>query len=186
MAPNTAPNEMVKSPIRMPNATPLMASNRSAAATSQRPTASARTISTNSTRTMPEVSLPISPRRARLDAELARELSAARRLRRQRAVDDRVGDDEKKIERRDQRDREHDAPGDERREARIAGKQRERYRGNDDPGEQAHARERRGVASSSSVSRRPISRCTSSAGDGAGKQHARRVVDHLRRDRPCG
>ena len=172
IAPNTAPNEIVKSPILMPNETLLIASSRSPAATSQRPIASAITISTNSARTMPEANLAEQAEPARIDPELARELSSARGIRRQRALDRRVGDDEQQIERRDQRDREHDAARGKRREARIPGEQRAHDAGDHDPGEQAHAgdtaarlRPRR--------SRSRTSRCTSSARDRDGEQHAR-------------
>src|ERR1043165_7818110 len=122
-APNTAPNEIVKSPMRMPRVAPLIASNRSAAATSQRPIASARTTRRPSARPAgaggdpPEQAEP-----ARLDAQLARKLAAAGRVGRERAVDHRIGHDQEQIKRRDQRDGENDAARDERREARIAGK----------------------------------------------------------------
>ena len=138
-APNTAPNEIVKSPIRMPNEKLLIASSRSPAATSQRPIASAMTISTNSARTMPEASLAEQAEAARIDPELARELSPARGIGRHGPVDRCVGDDQQQIERRDQREREHDAARGERRKARIAGEQRAHDARDDDPGEQPHA-----------------------------------------------
>ena len=76
---------------------------------------------------------------ARIDPELARKLSSTRGIGRHGALNRCVGDDQQQIERRDQRERKHDAARGKRGESRKPGEQRAHDARDDDPGEQPHA-----------------------------------------------
>jgi len=139
IAPNTAPNEMLKSPMRIPSVTFLIASNRSDAATSSG-RAPGRDDEDEQRTHDARCELADEADAARLDAELTRELAAARRVGRKRAADHRVGDDQQQIGVAISVMVKHHAPGDEGRKARVTGEQRNADRRDRDPGEQPHPR----------------------------------------------